>query len=188
MASQTISLTCYSADNPMPPDSTTLTTQGTPTVPPPPDDKYDQSGKDKTLSVINAMTGGGNKAIQQKIDEDHQRKLTDIAMFRNVAKSSYDALLSGKNAQGKDMTPEEKQQQLATYNSAWAQYKKLAGTGKEAKGILGKMEAFAGHVLKAHGAQPASTAGAGGAGGAATPRGQTVAPPPAMVADQGGIS
>jgi hypothetical protein len=137
------------------------------------------------------MTGGGNKAIQQQVQEDHQRKIHDIDMYRNVAKSSYDAYLSGKRPDGTPMTEDERQKAKNQYDSSWAQYEKLAGTSKNAKGILGKMKAVAGHVMKAHGAQPQPAAGgAAGAGGTATPQGQqgqqTVPPPPQAAAPSGG--
>lgn len=154
--------------------STPPVTQGTPTVPPPPggDDKYDQSGKDKIAGILNAMTGGGHKALEQKVEEDHQRRLHDIDMYRNVVKTSYDAITQGKDTQGNPLTPEQKARYQSQYDSAMAQYKKLTGTSKDAKGIAGKMEQVAGMVLKAHGA-------GGGGGQQQSPRGQTVPPPPA---------
>ncbi|MGC1478202.1 MAG: hypothetical protein WA804_20310, partial [Terriglobales bacterium] len=165
-------------------------TQGTPTVQPPPgaEDKYDQSGKDKFLSILNAATGGGNKAIMRQLDEDHQRKLIDIGKAKEDAQKYLElatrARATGKNPiTGQPVTPEDLKQWDQLHDNSMAQYGKLTGTSKESKGIFKKMQAVAGHVMGRGQVQPPPGAGGGGGASAAAPAASatpqaTVPPPP----------
>ena len=153
-----------------------------------PVDKYDNSTRDRFLGFIDDVTGGGNKGIQQKLAEDHQRKLNDIDLYNKNAASLAGALATGIDpATGQQMTPEARAKYQSQHDTMMGHYQKALGNNKEAKGIFQKLQQVSGHLIKSAQAQQAqqspqnasSSDGGGQPSAGATP---AIAPPPASSA------
>jgi hypothetical protein len=101
--------------------------------------------------LLELWTGGGVPAIHREVEADYQRKQSEIQMFHQAA-ANYNGLLAYAHATGlnkmtgKPATQDEINQWDAQEKRAWAEYSKLAGVNKNAKGILGKMGQVLQHV------------------------------------------